>query len=140
MSSWDLPRIIGTVAGERLLTPIRKPIPKLKPIRLRIRQHLLVIALQADHGTRRVSLKVEQALHHAPAVWPTVDVVPNEDEACVAVASKVPAAIQERVQFIAAAMDVSDGKREGTRFSLTGTSAPTECQQLGTERRYPICS
>src|SRR5215212_9196825 len=91
MSSRDLPRMINGVASKRLVTAIRSPIPKIKPIRLGIRKHLLVVALQADDRTRRFSLKIEQLLHHGPAVWSTVDVVPKEDEACFRLARIAPA-------------------------------------------------
>jgi len=76
-----------------------------------------------------MSLKVEQALHHAPAVWPTVDVVPKKDEPCIAIAGKVSARREESVHLAAAAMDVSDRKGKGTRISLTGTMTQVDLRQ-----------
>jgi hypothetical protein len=121
--------MINGVAGERLVTPIRKPIPKLKPIRLGIRQHLLVISLQADDGTRALSLKVKQALHDAPAVWSTVDVVPKENETQIVIAGKVSAGGEESLQLGAAAMDVSDRKGQDRLQLLIGRTVPANLRQ-----------
>ena len=105
--------ICGFVTPERLTAAIKEPALFKGLVVDGRKQHVLVVAQQADDFVGRPGLKVDQEIDHTTAVWPAIDVIAEKDESASFRAGVALTPINEDLQLAKAAMGVAYCKGAG---------------------------